>query len=308
MKRRFFDLRNRLYYTPGSTELNIVNTKGCIEKGEFDIFHPTYYNPYFIDCLGNKPFCITIHDMIPEKYPEFFPGDETLFRKKELIEKADLVFAVSEQTKTELMKFYSLDEKKVSVIYHWIEPLPAEINDPAGLPEKFLLFVGNRGAYKNFPVLLYAFAELYREHRDLHLVCVGEDFSIYERQLMDHLALSGHIHVIKADPVELHSIYRKALAYISPSLDEGFNIPVIEAFQNNCPVVLSDIAIHKEIAGDAALYFEAKEFRQLAEVLAGLLKSGDLREELCQKATTRLSRYNKEKCLALYADAYKSMV
>jgi len=73
-------------------------------------------------------------------------------------------------------------------------------------------------------------------------------------------------------------------------------------------VVLSDIAIHREIAGEAALYFEAKEFMQLTEVLAGLLKSMELREELCQKAMVRLSRYDKDKCLALYADAYKSMV
>ena len=72
---------------------NKIISKNVISKQNFDIFHPTYYDPYFLEYIGHKPFVLTVHDMIHEIFPEIFPEtfslkDKTAERKKLLIQKA----------------------------------------------------------------------------------------------------------------------------------------------------------------------------------------------------------------------------
>lgn len=87
-------------------------------KNEYDIFHPTYFNPYFLKYNGKKPFVLTVYDMIPEIFgDESFLGKLLIKNKKTLIYEIDKIIAISENTKKDILKFYSLDEDKIEVIH-----------------------------------------------------------------------------------------------------------------------------------------------------------------------------------------------
>jgi glycosyltransferase involved in cell wall biosynthesis len=99
---------------------NINLTKLNLQKQNFDIFHPTYYSIYFLKYLRNKPFVLTVHDMIHEIYPSYskFDFSNTIKNKKILAKKAKMIIAVSENTKKDIIKFYNIPEENIKVIYH----------------------------------------------------------------------------------------------------------------------------------------------------------------------------------------------
>ena len=148
-----------------------------LSSGNFDIFHPTYYDDYFLSNLGKKPFVITIHDMIYELFPEMFSLRENLTNlKKDLTLKADKIIVVSQKTKEDLLKFVEVKEEKIEVVYQACslekeQIKAAKINH--NLPKKYLTFVGNRGIYKNFYFMLSSISDLLKKDEDLCLICFG---------------------------------------------------------------------------------------------------------------------------------------
>ena len=135
--------------------LNVLNSyysRKEIRKKNFDIFHPTFYNPYFLNCLNGKPFVFTIFDMIGEIFPPMFSAQKKISGwKKELIKKADYVIAISNNTKEDIKKIYNIRDNKIKVIHlatslGMVKPKKPSIN----LPQTYLLFVGDRSFYKNF--------------------------------------------------------------------------------------------------------------------------------------------------------------
>jgi len=99
--------------------LNKLKSVFDLKHQNFDIFHPTYYDPYFLNYIGNKPFVLTIHDMTHEKFSNLFPGiDKTSRRKKLLAEKASKIIAVSNCTKNDIIELLGIPESKIEVIYH----------------------------------------------------------------------------------------------------------------------------------------------------------------------------------------------
>ena len=109
------------YYKKKRIETLKAQERSSIEllkNNDYDIFHPTYYNPYFLKYLNNKPYVLTIYDMIHEMYPEYFPlNDETPALKKELAEKATKIIAISKNTKKDIIKYYGINSNKIDVIY-----------------------------------------------------------------------------------------------------------------------------------------------------------------------------------------------
>ena len=92
--------------------------KEIIARGEYDIFHPTYFDPYFLDYLHDKPFVLTVFDMIYELFPEFYPSSQQFLNWKSLLAKeAAKIIAISENTKKDLMELYKLPSDKIEVVY-----------------------------------------------------------------------------------------------------------------------------------------------------------------------------------------------
>ncbi len=134
---------------PGYGLLNRV--VGSKKMKDYDIVHPTYYNPYILRCKYNK-LVITVYDMIHEIFPEMFsPNDKTISNKKQLLYAADHIIAISESTKRDILRIYpNISPDKISVIYIASNIALNVPNIYMQLPEKFILFVGNRSIYKNF--------------------------------------------------------------------------------------------------------------------------------------------------------------
>src|SRR5271157_3721367 len=99
--------------------LNLERSKKILLRQDFDILHPTYYNPYFLNYLGEKPFVLTIHDMIHEIFPEYYSlSDKTISWKQTLAERASKIIAVSENTRKDIIKFLGVSPNKIAVIHH----------------------------------------------------------------------------------------------------------------------------------------------------------------------------------------------
>ncbi len=153
-----------------------LNERASVKKlkeQDFDLFHPTYYDPYFLDHLKGKPFVLTIYDMIHEIYPEHFkPNDKTREHKALLARAATKIIAVSASTKADVLRYLNVDPGRVEVT-PLANPLTGE-SEEVSVPESYVLYVGERNRYKNFRNLLLAFARLAAARPDLHLVCVNQ--------------------------------------------------------------------------------------------------------------------------------------
>jgi glycosyltransferase involved in cell wall biosynthesis len=270
-----------------------------ISEGQFDVFHPTYYDPYFLDYLHNKPFVLTVYDLIYELFPKYFPHSRKfLERKSLLIQKAAKIIAISETTKTDLMKFYEVPAGKIDVIYlanslkvgtglHFTN------NADRKLPERYLLYVGNRALYKNFLFFIESIVPLLTKDKTLSVVCAGgKNFSHTEKQLFHTWGVEHNLFYSPVNDEILTSLYKNALAFVFPSLYEGFGIPILEAFACNCPVLISNTSSLPEIAGGACLSFDPKDKTSILDVVKQMLSNESLRSELRKKGKERVNFFS----------------
>ncbi|PTS95915.1 glycosyltransferase family 1 protein, partial [Pedobacter sp. HMWF019] len=283
--------------------------KYLLKQNDFDIFHPTYFNPYFLKEL-KKPFVLTIHDMTYEALPEYFPASDPLpHYKRLLIERADKIIAISETTKTDIIKYLNTDPGKIEVIHHGIDNAASTYQTIAHLPETYVLFVGARWGYKNFYLLARAFKELSLKYPDLKLVLAGGgQLSFGDSEILVRLAIVDKVIQISVTDEELNTLYKKAICFIYPSLYEGFGLPILEAFKQGCPVLLSNSSCFKEIAGNAAKYFDCNSLQSLIHETELLITNPELRSKMAVEGYGKLTEYSMEKCLNKTINLYKAMV
>jgi glycosyltransferase involved in cell wall biosynthesis len=296
-KTRIYNLLKKIYSSKyyDCCQKNREYSIELLKKQEFDIFHPTYYDDYFLNYLGNKPFVLTIHDMILEKLPEFFPiVYETMITKKKLAHKANHIIAVSQNTKKDIVEIWDIDPKKISVIYHGANLLDNENCKYLNIPDPFLLFVGTRNYYKNFLFFIHSISDVLIE-KNLNLVCTGNYFNEEEIRLFEYLKIKERVHHYYANDMELSYLYKNAIALVFPSLYEGFGIPILEAFVNKCPVLLSNASCFPEIAGNAALYFDPKSTIEIQNQINNIIDNPSLREELILNGNIQLNSFSWEK-------------
>jgi glycosyltransferase involved in cell wall biosynthesis len=281
----------------------------AVRKGAFDIFHPTYYDPRCVASLRGKPFVITIHDMIHELFPGDFPNSSVPEGKKQLAMKARRIIAISETTKRDIVRLYGIDDAKIDVIYHGNSlTLPADGPRPTCLPARYLLFVGNRGIYKNFRLCTEAFARLTPDDPLLSLVCVGGPFSGPEVGLLQSLGIADKVKQMQVSDETLALAYQYALAFVFPSLYEGFGIPLLEAFSCECPVIASRASCFPEIAADAAEYFDPADTGSLLEAIKKVILVPGRAKELRELGRLRARSFTWEKtCLETLASYMRAL-
>jgi glycosyltransferase involved in cell wall biosynthesis len=284
--------------------LNRIDSIRKIKRGDYDVLHPTYYDPYVLR-EKTKPLVVTIHDMIHELFPDYFYDDRiTVKNKKNILMRADRIIAISDNTKRDLLKLYpKIDKDKVVVIYHGILSSISENNEKK---ENYLLYTGQRDGYKNFDNFINAIAPLLIQY-DLQLICTGKTFSKKEARLLNDLKIGDRVISRFVADDRLPGVYAKSLAFVFPSLYEGFGIPILEAFVAGCPVVLSNTSCFPEIAGNAAFYFDPYSIEDMRSVIEKVITSPALQSDLINRGRERIKKYSWEKCAEETAKVYREL-
>jgi glycosyltransferase involved in cell wall biosynthesis len=276
-----------------------------IARQDYDIIHPTYYDPAFLEWCGARPVVVTIHDLIYDLFPEYYaPAERAMAAGMRLIaQRAEQVIAVSQATKADLLRLYGIAEEKVSVIPQACS-LP-EVAAAAGGGERFLLFVGERRRYKNFPRFVRAVAPLLHADPALRVVCTGIlGFDEAEQRLFDECGVPGRFTHRRCTERQLAGLYAGATAFVFPSLYEGFGIPVLEAFRCGCPVIASNRASLPEVGGEAARYFDPESEVEMRGAIAEVLSSEPLRREMARMGRERVREFSWERTAALTKAVY----
>jgi glycosyltransferase involved in cell wall biosynthesis len=292
--------------------VTLYRTKKLLSSNKFDVFLPTYYDPYFLGSLQGTPLILSVFDMIHEQFPQYFPKDfTTVPNKKVLLHKATRIIVHSNQTKNDVLKFYpDLDTSKFDLVplassVVWRDELTKA--EPI-IPYAYLLFVGTRDKYKNFTFFLRAVKSILLKRR-LHLVCAGGGaFSDGELSFISELGLTGLIIQKTVSDKELPLLYRHALAFIFPSEYEGFGMPILEAMACSCPVILANNGVFKEIGTDAALYFDLNNAEMLENCIESMLTDDILRNRLIKDGLKREKEFSWKLTAKGYYDSILKIV
>ncbi len=283
-------------------------------RQHFEIVHPTYY---FL--LGQEPFdrisqplTITVFDMIHEIFAsKLDPSNITIRAKRSAIEAADAILCISENTRTDLIKYFPAAESKTVVTY-----LASDFNSNSSdgisspVAQPYFLYVGARTkAYKNFDTLLSAFGRVASNNDDICLCVVGAPFNDAERQEIAALKLTDRIlsYTHTSDTL-LAALYRGSIAFIYPSLYEGFGIPPLEAMACGTVVVAANASSIPEVVGDAGILFDPRSANDLAEIMIELLDSPSKRDRLIAKGHDRHQLFSWEKTATQTVAVYRSLI
>lgn len=297
---RHFPEHRKLYYF-----INGIADRKALDKGGYDIFHPTGFDPYFIERV-KSPVVVTVHDMI--YHYGLNPGKhsaEIMENMRRTTLRADRIIAISEATKKGIMNFYDIPEEKIDVIYHGFTPTKVNSETLPYCPERYILFVGHRGGYKNFETLLKAFSIISPADTSLRLLCTGRPFSKQESERISALGLGNRcLHHFIPDK-DMSSLYANAECFVFPSKMEGFGMPVLESFAAGCPVILSDASCFPEVAGEGGIYFNPDDADELAEKILMTIGDKEFRKSKIEAGIKELDRFSWENTGKATANTYK---
>ncbi|QWD99390.1 glycosyltransferase family 4 protein [Polynucleobacter sp. MG-5-Ahmo-C2] len=292
-------------YLPKATKFylayNFLKSSNQIEKWLPDIVHQTYYSNQVLRSKNFKTV-ISVYDMIHELYPnQFSVWDSTLRVKEKAIKRADHVICISENTKHDLMHFYSVPEQKISVVHLGFDHVNPEIIGKVAsihIRQPFLLYVGHRGGYKNFSGLLRAVASSPRLMKDFSILAFGGNpFSSDERALISALGFNDQqVFQYSGSDSNLQRCYQTATAFVYPSMYEGFGIPPLESMAQGCPVISSNTSSMPEVIGNAAQFFNPNSIEEMKDAIERVVYSGEVTEALKIAGRNRLSCFSWEKC------------
>ena len=308
-----------------------------LAKARLDLVHFPHFNvPFFY--FGK--FIVTIHDLILIKYPTVRATTLSpwLYWIKNLayrmiiwsaVHRAIKIVTVSNFTKQDILKHFSVEADKVEVIYEGVANLAKgrdslfdkNSHDKEALlryniSKPFLLYVGNVYPHKNLERLLKVFSKIRAKQPDLHLVLVGKE-DYFQEQLkvvakkMSLWRASGDSPVIFSGYVaddDLEVLFKEATSYVFPSLYEGFGLPPLEAMAKGCAVVSSNRSSMPEVLGEAALYFDPEDETDMETKIIKIISDKSLREKLIAKGYEQAKLYSWWECARAINKIYQKIL
>jgi len=280
---RAFDILNKLLFAP------------FLRASHANIYHQTYY----ADVSGAFPGkrVLTVYDMIHELYPHYFlKRDQTSRNKKKSIQHADAIICISEATKKDLVRLCGVPKERIRVIYLGNSLAPShESRSLIGTP--YILYVGDRGAHKNFSLLRETYTATRHINSTYSLVCFGGGaFSREERSILRSEGLEQKVLFIPGNDQLLANIYQHAAVFVYPSLYEGFGIPPLEAMSCGCAVLASNTSSIPEVVGNAGGYFDPTSRDDLAFQLNRILRDDSFRNELIARGYEQEKKFSWDRC------------
>jgi glycosyltransferase involved in cell wall biosynthesis len=290
-----------------------------IRRDRIDVFHTTYLP---IPRLS-IPVILTINDVRFAHLPQTYPRLRLWFLRSVLassLKRASRIIAISEDTKTDLVKLWNVREEKVDVVHIAADARFSSIVDSEALDRvrqtynlgnRFILCVGHLEPRKNLTRLVSAYCKLRAQNTlDHKLVILGRPtfgFDTFLESLKASpysadISLTGYV-----PDVDLPAIYALADLLTFPSLHEGFGIPVLEAMAIGTPVVTSNVSAMPEVAGDAAMLVDPYSTDSIANGIAAVLNDNALRDRLIQRGLVRARHFAAEKSAAVQIQAYEKV-
>ena len=305
-------------------------------QARLDLLHVPHLN---VPVLYNRKLVVTIHDltmsnfttlqnkggMIPVEYKKMAYE----YVLKTAVTKSKRVITPSAAVADDLVRKYSIKPDKITVTYegvddHIIRNIPQDTGvlktrlEEFRINSDYFLYVGSAFEHKNLNLLVVAFNELLKaQNLRLQLVFAGGKDRFVERlaAFTHALGLDGKvIYPTKyteskyLSDKDLAYLYKGAMAYVFPSLSEGFSITPLEAQAIGVPVLLSDIPVHREIFGDSVLYFNSKSNIDLTEKMQQMYKNKDFREALIDKGFENANKYSWKRMASQTLDVYRKII
>ncbi len=284
----------RRYFNPG------------YQSGAPFIFHSSYYRT----CRNKKAVNVTtVHDFTYEYYCSGLTKFVHCRQKYRAIRHSDYIICISENTRKDLLKFCpGIDDKKIRVIYNGVSGayrvLKDKVPENCKLPfpaNTYVLFVGDRSAYKNFGLTVEAVAE-----SSLNLVIVGSELTRAEHEMLGkHLDACRYHSTGRISNELLNVLYNNAYCLLYPSAYEGFGIPVLEAQRAGCPVIAYNGSSIPEIIGETPLLLSELSVCAIGKALQ-ILQDPDSRAEIVRNGLENVKRFDwkhtYEQTMSLYKE------
>ena len=286
---------------PAGENLNSQILKEHIVDLDFDIYHvtgPNYYNKSWRKVRGKKPIVVTVHDIIFDK---IIKDQRVIKGRRELLNVADAVIAVSEYTKNELMTFYDVAASKIKVIHHGTSLQASMPKEDKG----YILYVGQRGGYKNWDWFIKAISPLIKND-GFSLICTGSDFTQKEKRILSQLGIMDRVSARFVPDDEMKELFSHTSTFVYPSECEGFGLPILDAWACGCPVVLPRWSCFPEVARNGAAYYNLNDAEGMRQSIRLASKEG--RMSLIENGYSELLRFSWDKCAADTFSVYKSVV
>jgi glycosyltransferase involved in cell wall biosynthesis len=273
------------------------------QKYDLDIFHGLSNElPRDVKCTKAKSI-VSIHDAIFMRFPKWYKWHDRWFYEQKTAfacKHSDVIVAVSQQTKEDLMRFFKVKESKIKVIYQPCNPLfeqeiteeqKQKVSEKLQLPDNFGLMVGNIEERKNHLNVIKA---IHNQKIDIPLVIVGRN-SDYALNLKKYIAENNiqNIHFQhNTSQEDLPAVYSLAKILIYPSFFEGFGIPIAEALWCGTPVITSNVSCFEETAGDAALFIDPYSEKDIALAISTIMENETERTAMIEKGKAYVNKFS----------------
>ncbi|MGK2848861.1 MAG: glycosyltransferase family 4 protein [Minisyncoccota bacterium] len=301
-------------------------------RQRIDVLHTQYIIPFFYP--KHTKIVVHIHDISFRVYPELIRWTDRLFLYLLIprsLRRAKRILTPSQFTKNEIIHWYHIAPQKIAVIPNavgeefmrstsLVPEAVVALKTKYHLPKRFLIVVGTLQPRKNIPFLITAFANFqikigqsHPQCADIGLVIVGNPQAHHTdpriREVIHEYHLESLIHFPGfIETPDLPHVIGMAEALVFPSLYEGFGIPLLEAMSQGVPIISSNIASLREVADDAALYFDPQSLARCTEILYTLFINPKQREELIRCGKKRLQFFSWTKSAILLSNEYHSLI
>lgn len=294
------------------------------EKKKPDVFFsPSHYAPRF----SPVPTVISVMDLSFRHFPETFAKKDLMQLESWTaysVKQAALVLTISEASKSDIIKTYSISKDRVVVTYPGIRTIVSlepkvysshMLENSYNIQDPYFLFVGTLQPRKNIEKLIESFSLLLKktDKKNTKLVIVGKKGWLYEEIFKAPEKFGVEKNVLFLDFVkdeDLPMLYKHALGYVLPSLYEGFGLPVLEAMKYECPVITSNVSSLPEAGGDACLYVDPKSAQDIADKMQMLLRDEKLRKSQIAKGLKQVEKFSwdttAKETLAVLQDVVKN--
>ena len=290
-------------------------TKNLIKKN-IDVYHGLSNElPINIKKFKGKKI-VTIHDLIFLRYPNLYPFlDRLIYRRKfyAACKNADIIIAISEETKKDIISYFTIPEQKIKVVYQscddsfykkYSELEIQEVKKTHHLPASYLLYVGTIEKRKNLLTIVKALNHV----KKIPLVVVGKKTNYFKEvnKYIQQKNLNNRVIFLEnVTNNQLPIIYQNAAMFIYPSIFEGFGIPIIEALISQTPVITTNEGCFPEAGGPNSVYIDPFDEIMLAQKINEILDSENLKKDISAKGFKYAEKFHKNKIAEQLMEIYK---